>query len=58
MPSHGSYSKPMSEQKRMVMRDNGEIEMDNELDCDSMSSLEDVDDIRCLRRIVSGKHGF
>ena len=28
----------------MVMRDNGEIETDNELDCDSMPSLEDVDD--------------
>ena len=26
------------------MRDNGEIEMDNESDCDSMPSLEDVDD--------------
>ena len=26
------------------MRDNGEIETDNELDCDSMPSLEDVDD--------------
>ena len=26
------------------MRDNGEIETDNESDCDSMSSLEDVDD--------------
>ena len=28
----------------MVMRDNGEIETDIELDCDSMPSLEDVDD--------------
>ena len=28
----------------MVMQDNGEIEMDNEMDYDSMSSLEDVDD--------------
>ena len=28
----------------MVMRDNGEIETDNESDCDSMPSLEDVDD--------------
>ena len=28
----------------MVMRDNGEIETDNELDCDSMPSLDDVDD--------------
>ena len=26
------------------MRDNGEIEIDNEFDCDSMPSLEDVDD--------------
>ena len=26
------------------MRDNGEIETDNELDCDSIPSLEDVDD--------------
>ena len=26
------------------MRDNGEIETDNESDCDSMSSLEDADD--------------
>ena len=26
------------------MRNNGEIETDNESDCDSMSSLEDVDD--------------
>ena len=26
------------------MRDNGEIEMNNESDCDSMPSLEDVDD--------------
>ena len=28
----------------MVMRDNGEIETDNESDCDSMPSLEDADD--------------
>ena len=28
----------------MVMRDNGDIETDNELGCDSMPSLEDVDD--------------
>ena len=26
------------------MLDNGEIEMDNELNCDSKTSLEDVDD--------------
>ena len=26
------------------MWDNGEFEMDNELDCDSMPSLEDADD--------------
>ena len=26
------------------MRDNGEIETDNESDCDSMSSLKDADD--------------
>ena len=26
------------------MRDNGEIEIDNDLDCDYMPSLEDVDD--------------
>ena len=34
----------MSEQKSMVMWDNGEIETDNESDCDSMPPLEDVDD--------------
>ena len=28
----------------MVMRDNGEIETDNESDCDSMPSLEDAGD--------------
>ena len=28
----------------MVMRDNGEIETDNESDCDSMPSLKDADD--------------
>ena len=28
----------------MVIRDNGEIETKNEYDCDSMPSLEDVDD--------------
>ena len=27
-----------------MIRDNGEIETDNESDCDSMSSLEDADD--------------
>ena len=30
------------------MRDNGEIETDNESDCDSMPSLEDVDDEECV----------
>ena len=34
----------MSEQKSMVMWDNGEIETDKESDCDSMPPLEDVDD--------------
>ena len=33
-----------SNKRVMVMRDNGEIETDNELDCDSMPSLEDADD--------------
>ena len=28
----------------MVMQDNGDIETNNELDCDSMPSLEDADD--------------
>ena len=29
----------------MVKRDNGEIETDNELDCDSMQSLKDANDV-------------
>ena len=36
----------------MVMRDNGEIETDNELDCDSMPSLEDAND---EEYVVQGK---
>ena len=37
-----------SKKRVMVMRDNGEIETDNEPDCDSMPSLEDVDDEECV----------
>ena len=40
----GHIKSQCSNKRVMVMRDNGEIEIDNELDCDSMPSLEDVDD--------------
>ena len=40
----GHIESQCSNKRVMVMRDNGEIETDNEPDYDSMSSLEDVDD--------------
>ena len=40
----GHIASPCLNKRVMVMRDNGEIEMDNELDCGSMLSLEDTDD--------------
>ena len=40
----GHIASQCPNKKVMVMRDNGEIEIDNESDCDSMPSLEDADD--------------
>ena len=40
----GHFSSQCPNKKVMVMRDNVEIETDNELDCDSMPSLGDTDD--------------
>ena len=40
----GHIGSQCSNKRVMVMRDNGEIETDNESDCDSMPSLEDDDD--------------
>ena len=40
----GHIASQCSNKRVMVMRDNAEIETDNESDCDSMPSLEDADD--------------
>ena len=40
----GHIASQCPKKRVMVMRDNGEIETDNELDCDSMPSLKDADD--------------
>ena len=42
--SSGNVASQCPNKRVMVMRDNGEIEIDRESDCDSMPSLEDVND--------------